>query len=159
MPSVPAEPVSSMARDVRADHVADKIFAAAFRAAPVPMIVTDNALPDKPIVSVNNALGSLIGYDASHAVGKNCRFLQGPATDRHAVERVVEAIASRVPITTDLINYRRDGTAFWNRLSVSPVVDQNGRIRHFTASLADVTAERERRLGLRPSTWWELRCS
>ena len=146
MPIAPTEPARSMERDVHADHVADEIFAVAFRASPVPMIVTDNALPDNPIVSINNAFESLTGYDAAHAVGKNCRFLQGPATNRHAVERIVEAIASHVPITTDLINYRRDGSAFWNRLSVSPVVDQNGGIRFFTASLIDVTAERERRL-------------
>ncbi|RZL59560.1 MAG: PAS domain-containing protein [Sphingomonas sp.] len=108
------------------------------------MAISDPTLPDDPIIYVNAAFERLTGYAASEIVGRNCRFLQGPATDRADVARLREAIAARRRIEIDLLNHRRDGTAFWNRLTVAPVFGDDGALTYFVASQTDVTLERHR---------------
>ncbi|MFP5370639.1 MAG: PAS domain-containing protein, partial [Actinomycetes bacterium] len=72
-------------------------------------------------------------------VGRNCRFLQGPATDAAAVQGIREALRERRTHTTTLLNYRKDGTAFWNQLSISPVFDGSGGLVSFVGVQTDVT--------------------
>ncbi len=116
-------------------------FAAAMRATRMPMVITDPRLPDNPIVFVNDAFTRLTGYSREETLGKNCRFLQGPGTNIADVDAVRQAIHDRVPIEIDLLNYRKDGTLFWNRLLVSPVFDGD-ELTYFFASQLDVTRER-----------------
>ncbi|WP_218916679.1 PAS domain-containing protein [Sphingomonas taxi] len=115
-----------------------------FRDATLPMAVSDPTLPDDPIIYVNAAFERLTGYAADEIVGRNCRFLQGPATDPDDVARLRDAIAARRRIEIDLLNHRRDGTAFWNRLTVAPVFGDDGALTYFVASQTDVTLERHR---------------
>ena len=122
---------------------ADRPFYAAFERTRMPMLVTDPAQPDNPIVFVNDAFLELTGYSREVVLGRNCRFLQGPDTDPEAVAEVRRAIAAAEDITVELLNYRRDGSAFWNRLFISPVRDPEGRVRHFFASQVDVTRRQE----------------
>ena len=110
----------------------------------VAMAISDPHLPDNPIIYVNTAFESLTGYAAAEIVGRNCRFLQGPNTDAGEIDRLRTAIAERNRVTVDLLNYRRDGSPFWNRLLVTPVFAANGELRYFCASQHDVTIERER---------------
>jgi two-component sensor histidine kinase len=77
-------------------------------------------------------------------LGRNCRFLQGPLTDRGEVDRLRKSIAAKTPIELELLNYRKNGTTFWNRLLVSPVFNDDGDLTYFFASQFDVTLERER---------------
>ncbi len=119
-------------------------FASAVRATRMPMLITDPNRDDNPIVFANAAFARLTGYDREAIIGRNCRFLQGPATDRADVARLRAAIESRTPIELDLLNYKRDGTTFWNRLLVSPVFGDDGELTYFFASQFDVTLERER---------------
>lgn len=107
----------------------------------MPMIITDPRLPDNPIVFVNDAFGRLTGYNREETLGRNCRFLQGPGTNAEEVEKVRKAVADKRPIEIDLLNYRKDGSLFWNRLLVSPVFDE-GELTYFFASQYDVTRER-----------------
>ncbi|TCP95876.1 PAS domain S-box-containing protein [Sphingomonas sp. PP-F2F-A104-K0414] len=123
-------------------------FASAVRATRMPMIITDPRLPDNPIVFVNDAFGKLTGYARSEIMGRNCRFLQGPNTDMADVDRVRDAIRARESIELDLLNYKKDGTHFWNRLLVSPVFNDDGVLLYFFASQYDVTLERERLVNL-----------
>ncbi|MEO3388029.1 PAS domain-containing protein [Mesorhizobium sp. CAU 1741] len=118
-------------------------FAAAVRATRMPMLITDPRQPDNPIVFVNDAFGRLTGYDRDETLGRNCRFLQGPETDRADVRRIRDAVQNRVAIEIELLNYRKDGTTFWNRLLMSPVF-ADGELTYFFASQFDVTFERER---------------
>lgn len=118
-------------------------FAAAVRATRMPMLITDPTQPDNPIVFVNDAFARLTGYSREETLGRNCRFLQGPGTNTDDVTRMREAINRRVPIELDLLNYRKDGTTFWNRLLMSPVFN-NGELSFFFASQFDITPERER---------------
>ncbi len=94
------------------DHASGRSdpFAAAVRATRMPMVITNPALPDNPIVFANEAFQSLTGYNREEIIGLNCRFLQGPKTDMRQVSRIRDAIAAGEAIDVDLLNYRKDGT-------------------------------------------------
>jgi PAS domain S-box-containing protein len=123
-------------------------FVAAVRATRMPMIITDPRLPDNPIVFANESFCRLTGYARGEILGRNCRFLQGPETDRAAVARIRNAVAAATSIEIDIRNHRKDGTAFWNRLLMAPVRDADGNLAYFFASQVDVTIEREQLEGL-----------
>ncbi len=119
-------------------------FAAAVRATRMPMLITDPTQPDNPIVFMNDAFTKLTGYTRDDVMGQNCRFLQGPGTSREDVTRIRNSIARRESIEIDLLNYRKDGTTFWNRLLISPVFNEEGELSYFFASQFDVSPERNR---------------
>ncbi len=121
------------------EHGQGDPFAAAVRATRMPMVITDPAQADNPIVFCNVAFQEMTGYTRAEIIGRNCRFLQGPETDRDAVARVRNAIDAGHDISVDLLNYRKDGTTFWNALYLSPVRDKDGVIRFFFASQLDVS--------------------
>lgn len=123
-------------------------FAAGVRATRMPMIITDPRQDDNPIIYSNDAFLNLTGYTRDEVYGRNCRFLQGPDTDRADIERVRAAICNRTDIDIELLNYRKDGTTFWNALYLSPVVNEAGELLYFFASQLDMTERRdaERRL-------------
>lgn len=121
------------------EHGRGDPFAAAVRATRMPMVITNPALDDNPIVFCNEAFQQLTGYAREEIIGRNCRFLQGPETDVAQVARVREAIAQGRDIDIDLLNYRKDGSTFWNALYLSPVRDAGGVVRFFFASQLDVT--------------------
>ena len=105
----------------------------------MPMVVTDPSQPDNPIVFCNVAFQTLTGYDREEIIGRNCRFLQGPDTDASMIDQVRTAIKNGHDVDVDLLNYRKDGTTFWNALYMSPVRDKDGVLRFFFASQMDVT--------------------
>jgi PAS domain S-box-containing protein len=117
-------------------------------ATDVSFTISDPGQPDNPLVWANPAFSRITGYSAAEVAGRNCRFLQGPATDPAAVAAMRRALAAREPVTVTVLNYRKDGTAFWNEVSLSPVFDGSGRLTNFVGVQADVTArvhaERER---------------
>ena len=117
-------------------------FAAAVGASRLPMVVTDPRRPDNPIVFANDAFLRLTGYAREEVTGRNCRFLQGAATDPHAVAAMREAIAGHREVALELLNYRKDGTPFWNAVQVCPVVAIDGTLTHFLGYQADVTERR-----------------
>ncbi|MBS9720515.1 PAS domain-containing protein [Tianweitania sp. BSSL-BM11] len=113
-------------------------FASAVRTTRMPMVITDPRQDDNPIVFCNDAFVQLTGYDRAEIMGRNCRFLQGPDTDKQAVADLGRAVANREEIQTDLLNYRKDGTTFWNSLLLCPVY-ADGELTYFFASQMDVT--------------------
>ena len=119
------------------------IFFAAVEMTRMPMIVSDPNRPDNPIVFVNNAFINMTGYSSAEVVGKNCRFLQGPETDRSVVAEVRRAVAERREIATELLNYRKNGSTFWNALFISPVYDQQGNLKYFFSSQLDISRRRD----------------
>ncbi|MCJ2018947.1 PAS domain-containing protein [Methylobacterium sp. E-065] len=124
---------------LQAEHGKGDPFAAAIRATRMAMVITDPRLPDNPIVFVNDAFLRMTGYDRAEVMGVNCRFLQGPGTDGGDVLRIREAVEGQRDIAVDLLNYRKDGTTFWNALYMSPVVNEAGDLLYFFASQLDVT--------------------
>lgn len=113
--------------------ITDIPFAATMVSSPMPMVITDPRQADNPIVFANDAFLKLTGYDRHEILGRNCRFLQGPGTNHDDVERVRRAIVDRRSIEVELLNYRKDGSLFWNRLLVSPVFE-HGELTHYFAS-------------------------
>lgn len=105
----------------------------------VGISVADMRQPDAPLIYVNNAFTALTGYSKDLAIGYNCRFLQGPDTDPREVSRIREAIAAGDPYTGELINYRQDGTRFWNRLTLYPVGGTLGNPDFYVANQVDIT--------------------
>ncbi|TFV71364.1 PAS domain-containing protein [Blastococcus sp. CT_GayMR19] len=108
-------------------------------ATDITFTITDPREPDHPLVWVNPSFTRVTGYEADEAIGRNCRFLQGPATDPAVVAGIRAAIEERRPHTATLLNYRKDGTAFWNQLSISPVFDGNSDLVSFVGVQIDVT--------------------
>jgi PAS domain S-box-containing protein len=123
---------------------------AAFRAAVqltrMPMVLADPNLEDCPVVYCNDAFCDMTGYERAEILGRNCRFLQGPDTDRDAVRRVAEALAQRRHVHEELYNYRKDGRGLWVALEISPVFDEDGSLRFFFGSQVDITRRREAEL-------------
>ncbi len=111
--------------------------------ASVGMILVDATAPDLPIVFANAAFSRITGYDEKEIMGRNCRFMQGPETDRAVVAQIRGALRQENSFRGELLNYRKDGTTFWNELSVSPVRDPAGRLTHYVGVTNDVTARRE----------------
>ena len=130
------------ADQLAAEHGAGDPFAAAIRATRMAMIVTDARQSDHPIIFANDAFLALTGYDRAEVIGRNCRFLQGPDTDPVQVDRIRHAIAAGEDIAVDILNYRKDGTTFWNALYLSPVRGKAGEIAHFFASQLNVSEKK-----------------
>jgi len=104
--------------------------------------IADARLPDNPLIYANAGFHRLTGYSVDEVMGRNCRFLQGPGTDEATLNRLRAALREQREITVQLLNYRKDGTAFWNRLSITPVRDPSGAVTHFIGVQSDVTTEK-----------------
>lgn len=115
----------------------------AIQAVTQGILISDPAQAGNPIIYVSPSFEKLTGYSPSEVIGRNCRFLQGPGTDPETVARVRRAIEEGQPCKVEILNYRKDGTSFWNELSISPVTDDQGRLTHFVGSQADVTSRRK----------------
>ncbi|AWN49798.1 histidine kinase [Methylobacterium terrae] len=109
----------------------------------MPMLITDPSQPDNPIIFANAAFTKLTGYARAEILGRNCRFLQGPETSRDDVAKIRDAVERREAIEIELLNHKKNGERFWNRLLISPVFDEDGTLTYFFASQFDVTLERE----------------
>jgi PAS domain S-box-containing protein len=105
--------------------------------------IADARLPDNPLIYANAGFERLTGYSVADVLGRNCRFLQGPGTDPATVDVLRTAIREKREVTVQLLNYRKDGTPFWNRLSITPVEDASGTFTHFIGVQSDVTAEKQ----------------
>ena len=128
-----------MTDDLHVEHGKGDPFAAAIRATRMSMIITDPRRPDNPIVFANDAFLRLTGYGRDEVIGKNCRFLQGPKTDKAAIAEIRAAIEDKADVSVDILNYRKDGSTFWNALYISPVSNDKGEVQFFFASQLDVS--------------------
>jgi len=106
----------------------------------VGITIADMRQPDAPLIYVNNAFTVITGYSRDLAVGYNCRFLQGPETSAEEVRAIRDAIQAGLPYVGELINYRQDGTRFWNRLTLYPVGGVSGNPDFYVANQVDVTS-------------------
>ena len=118
------------------------VFFAAIEMTRMPMLLTDPNQDDNPIVFANKAFLDLTGYEEDEVIGRNCRFLQGAQTDRNAVAELRDAVRTRSSVALELLNYRRDGSPFWNAVFIGPVYDVHGKLQYFFASQLDVTRRR-----------------
>lgn len=99
----------------------------ALERVPLAVVITNPSIEDNPIEFVNSAFTKLTGYAAARAVGRNCRFLQGPGTDPADVQALREGIAGGREFTVEILNYKADGTPFLNSVQIVPLRDENGQ--------------------------------
>lgn len=120
----------------------------AFDKAPVGLTITGPLEEDAPLVYVNEQFCELTGYEPSKIMGRNCRFLQGDATNPSTRRAIAEALEANDSISVDILNYRKDGRKFWIKLDIAPVEDEHGEVSNFVGFQADITDRkiRERRL-------------
>ncbi len=106
------------------------------------IVIADATRDDQPILFVSPGFEQMTGYSVAEAIGRNCRFLTGPATDVAARTTLRDAVKAGHNCNVELLNYRKDGTTFWNQLALSAVRDESGRLTHFVGVQTDVTERR-----------------
>lgn len=105
----------------------------------VSVVITDAASTDVPVIDVNPAFVRLTGYLLEDIVGLNCRILQGPRTSPTTTAAIGDAIRQPREIKTIILNYRKNGSPFWNELNISPVYDVDDRLTHFVSAQTDAS--------------------
>ncbi|MGB8689678.1 MAG: PAS domain-containing protein [Microcoleus sp.] len=123
----------------------------AMAATSTGIAISDATKPGYPIIYCNPGFESMTGYQREEIIGKNCRFLQGNDTDPAAVETIRQALHNASECQVILKNYRLDGTAFWNALSISPLRDSKGKLTHFVGVQRDITEGKESEEALQKS--------
>jgi PAS domain S-box-containing protein len=103
--------------------------------------LSDPDQPDNPIVYANAAFELITGYEREEILGRNCRFLQGEDREQPEIDRIREAMRDHSPVTVTLRNYRKDGTLFYNRFSVRPLFDRDGKLIYYLGVQYDVTEQ------------------
>ena len=142
------EPATQLlVRDVTAEHERKQrlsLFGREIQSAAQGVAVADARQSDTPLVYVNEAFEEITGYSQAEALGRNCRFLQGPRTQDEPVARMRRAIDTGTPVSVEILNYRKDGTPFWNQVDVLPITDDDGTITHFLGLQRDITGRKSR---------------
>jgi PAS domain S-box-containing protein/diguanylate cyclase (GGDEF)-like protein len=141
---VPKTAVPSLRASSRRSNIGQSIdYASAVLSCPSGIVITDPSKTDNPIVFVNPAFTELTGYSSAEAIGRNCRFLQGPLSDPKATSEIREAIAQGHSVRTEVLNYRKDGAQFWTDLAINPTRDASGDLVGFVGVLSDLTERKQ----------------
>nr|AML77908.1 putative LOV domain-containing protein [Chlamydomonas bilatus] len=104
-------------------------------------VICDPTLPDGPIVFASDAFLDLTEYKREEVLGRNCRFLQGPGTDPNTVSQIRDAVKAGAELTVRILNYTKNGRAFWNMFTLAPMLDAEGHARFYVGVQVDVTAQ------------------
>jgi len=109
--------------------------------SPIASVISNPRLPDNPIIAVNRAFCTLTGYGPENILGRNCRFLAGPATEPWLTDRIRQGTRARRATLVEILNYKRDGTSFRNAVLVAPVFSQDGALEYFLGSQVELDAD------------------
>ncbi|MDX8408259.1 MAG: PAS domain S-box protein [Mariprofundaceae bacterium] len=138
--------ILAIARDISERKKAEStilLHQRAMDAAADGILIADATSPEMPVIYCNKAAQSITGYTADEIIGRNCRFLQNGESDQPEVAIMHRAIEAGHGCTVTLRNYRKDGSMFWNEVSLSPVFDDDGRLIEYIGIQSDVSRERE----------------
>jgi PAS domain S-box-containing protein len=105
--------------------------------------ISSMSIEDRPLVYLNAGFERLTGYSQEDAMGKNCRFLQGADTEQEPINELRTAISNGEACTVELLNYKKDGTPFWNRLSIAPIKNEDDVVTHYVGVQSDITELKE----------------
>lgn len=122
--------------------------------SPIPSVISDPRLPDNPIVACNAAFCDLTGYPADEVVGRNCRFLSGPATEPWLTEEIRRGVREHRPVLVEILNYKRNGQPFRNAVLVAPIYDGQDALLYFLGSQVEIDAD-----GASPSSMRRIRAA
>nr|AML79208.1 putative LOV domain-containing protein [Synsepalum dulcificum] len=106
-------------------------------------VVSDATKPDYPILYASAGFFKMTGYTSKEVIGRNSRFLQGSGTDPEDVAKIREALQSGTNYCGRLLNYKKDGTPFWNLLTIAPIKDENGKVLKFIGMQVEVSKHTE----------------
>ncbi|HEX8445968.1 MAG TPA: PAS domain-containing protein [Sphingomonas sp.] len=109
--------------------------------SPIPSVISDPRLPDNPIVACNTAFCELTGYPREEVVGRNCRFLSGPATEPWLTEEIRRGVREHRPVLVEILNYKRSGQPFRNAVLVAPIYDEQDDLLYFLGSQVEIDAD------------------
>ena len=116
-----------------------KIYKYSIENSAVGVTICDMTKPDCPAIYVNDAFTKITGYSKKYAVGKNCRYLQGPKTDPEEIKKIREAIKAEQPYSGKFINYRSDGSTFLNQLTLIPIKNEMGsKVIYYLANQMEI---------------------
>ncbi len=106
--------------------------------SPIASVISDPLVKDNPIISCNAAFIELTGYSEEEILGRNCRFLAGPATEPWLTEAIRDGVRRHAPVLVEILNYKRDGTPFRNAVLVAPIFDDDGELEYFLGSQVEL---------------------
>ena len=110
----------------------------AIKLSPIAALISNPCLADNPIIAVNRAFCTLTGYSEAEILGRNCKFLAGPATEPWLTDRIRTAVREQRPVLVEILNYKRCGRPFRNAVLVAPVFDANGALIYFLGSQVEL---------------------
>jgi PAS domain S-box-containing protein len=109
--------------------------------SPIASVISDPRQPDNPIVACNQPFCDLTGYAVDDVVGRNCRFLSGPATEPWLSEEIRRGVREHRPVLVEILNYKRNGQPFRNAVLVAPLYDEDDRLMYFLGSQVEIDAD------------------
>ncbi|WP_338781639.1 PAS domain-containing protein [Metabacillus sp. FJAT-52054] len=124
------------------DHPQLKLLFKALDSSQTGIIITDPSKKENPIVYMSRGFTEVTGYTEEEVLGKNCRFLQGEKTDQKEVDKIREAVQEKKSVSVTLLNYRKDGTLFFNQLNIDPFYIEEENRYYFIGVQKDVTMEK-----------------
>jgi PAS domain S-box-containing protein len=119
------------------------LFGRAIESSVQGITIADAQREDEPLVYANAAFEEITGYPIDDVLGRNCRFLQGPNTDENAVRQLRRGVDDAQPVSVDILNYRKDETAFWNRVDIVPIKGDSGTVTHFLGLQQDISESKQ----------------
>jgi PAS domain S-box-containing protein len=124
--------------DAKAHDEAKQRLDALIANSPIASVISDPLLKDNPIISCNAAFVELTGYSEAEILGRNCRFLAGPATEPWLTEAIRDGVRRHAPVLVEILNYKKDGTSFRNAVLVAPIFDDDGELEYFLGSQVEL---------------------
>ncbi|MFM8542157.1 MAG: LuxR C-terminal-related transcriptional regulator [Chakrabartia sp.] len=109
--------------------------------SPVASVISNPRLQDNPIIACNQAFKDLTGYNDDEIIGRNCRFLSGPATEPWLSDTIRDGVREKRPVLVEILNYKKDGTQFRNAVLVAPIFDSAGELEFFLGSQVEIPAD------------------
>ncbi|MER0240386.1 PAS domain-containing protein [Fulvimarina sp. MAC8] len=137
---------SNSSAEIEIGTLADETLVQLFERARSAIVLTDPSLDDNPIVACNDAFLELTGYPKEEVLGRNCRFLQGVGTEPMTVRELSRCVASERSGQFEILNFRKNGSPFWNALHIGPIFGADGRVQYFFGSQYDISETVEFRL-------------
>ncbi|MBG6237093.1 diguanylate cyclase (GGDEF)-like protein/PAS domain S-box-containing protein [Mycetocola sp. CAN_C7] len=120
----------------RPSPLPDKLLALALDVVSEGSLITD---AQQRIIYANNAITAITGYSAAEMLGRSCALLQGAGSDQATIQRMRDSFTSGETFRGDILNYRKDGTPFWNALTITPLRDAAGTTTHFVSVQRDIS--------------------
>jgi PAS domain S-box-containing protein len=106
--------------------------------SPIASVISNPRLKDNPIIACNSEFERLTGYNECDIVGRNCRFLAGPATEPWLSEAIRDGVRKHRPVMVEILNYKSNGTPFRNAVLVAPIYDEDGELEFFLGSQVEL---------------------